>query len=98
MATAALVTGPVTVLNTPFLIKKITLTGGATPSTAITHGQSVAPDLYWGAATDDASYCGAVTFDDVGATTLLVRTTTDAAGTATAWLVWFPQASGGLNP
>lgn len=100
MASAALVSGPFSVSNVPFLVKKITYTGGATASSDITHGESRAPDFYVGFATTDSSPSGSpgIKAGSTATTQIKIFTSLDAAGAGTLFLFWFPQATGGLSP
>lgn len=100
MATAALVSNTV-LSNVPYLVRKITYTGGATLSSAITHGEFRAPDLILSTSTDATNHdVNAACVDRTSATTIKIATVVDTARTGELYLVWFPQGStgSGLDP
>jgi hypothetical protein len=96
MATFA-VTKNVALCHAPFLVRKLNCTGGAT-SLAYTHGEDRAPDLILTAIDDEGAVMAAVGTARTSATVVTLDTLVDDASTCEVYLVWFSQASGGLNP
>lgn len=94
-----------TLCNEPFLVKKATFTGGTTAA-AVTHGQDVAPDVYFIVANDSTNptqtgFGVNATSDGstASSTALFVDCIVDAAEAATLYMIWFRDpGTGGLNP
>lgn len=95
MATFA-VTSNALLCSAPFLIRKLSCTGGAT-SLAYTHGESRAPDLILTAIDDEGAVMAAVGTARTSATVVTLDTLVDDASTCEVYLIWVAQASGGLN-
>jgi hypothetical protein len=96
MATFA-VTKNVQVINAPFLVRKLTCTGGAT-SLAYTHGEDRAPDLALSRIGTETPTVTTVAIVNTSATVVTLDTLGDAADAIEVYLIWFTQASGGINP
>lgn len=96
MATFA-VTKNVPTINAPFLIRKLTCTGGAT-SVAHTHGEDRAPDMSFATVKTESPTVTTVAIINTSATVVTLDTLGDAADAIEVYLIWFTQASGGLNP
>jgi hypothetical protein len=89
-------TGNVVLCSTPFLIRKISCTGGTTGAD-ITHGESRSPDIIFVNQTDAATPAhtgiGVVVKD---ADELSVDCVVDSADTFDIYCIWLTQASAGL--
>ena len=96
MATFA-VTKNELVCNAPFLVRKLTCTGGAT-SLAYTHGEDRAPTLMLTAIDDEGAVPAAVGTARTSATVVTLDTLVDDASACEVYLIWITAASGGLNP
>ena len=98
MATVALVS-TVVLCHSPFLIRRVTLTGGATAA-AITHGEDRAPDMVFPLIADGSTPTVTTVGVDraTSATTMTVDCLGDAGDTLELYCVWLTSASGGLNP
>jgi hypothetical protein len=98
MATVTLVSS-VVLCNTPFLLRRVTLTGGATAA-AITHGEDRAPDMVLPVVADGSTPTVTTIGVDraTSATTMTVDCLGDAGDTLELYCVWLNAASGGLNP
>lgn len=95
MATFA-VTKNTVVTNVPWLVRKLECTGGAT-SVAYTHGEDRAPDLIIPMINDEGAVPAAVGTARTSATVVTLDTLVDDASTCEVYLIWFPQASGGIQ-
>jgi hypothetical protein len=95
MATFA-VTKNETVCNVPFLLRKLTCTGGAT-SVAYTHGESRSPDMIVSQVTTETPTVTTVAVVRTSATVVTLDTLGDAADGIDVYLIWFNQASGGQS-
>jgi hypothetical protein len=95
MATFA-VTKNETVCNVPFLLRKLTCTGGAT-SVAYTHGESRSPDMAFARVMTEGAACSAVGVVSGSATAVTLDTLVDSASDIEVYLIWFNQASGGQS-
>jgi hypothetical protein len=90
MATFA-VTKNVVVQNTPYLVRKLTCTGGAT-SLAYTHGEPNAPDEISSTILTESPTVTTVATVRTSATVLTLDTLGDAADAIEIYLKWYPQA------
>ncbi len=86
-----------TLSMTPYLIKEIDVTPDSTTATAITHGETRAPDLYFGVNVLDGPTAEEFSIVSVAATTITVDVEASTARPR-LWLLWISQGSAGLNP
>ena len=84
------------IANRPFLIRKLTCTGGAT-SLAYTHGEDRAPDLVTSTVLTETPTVTTVATVRTSATQLTFDTLGDAADNVEVYLIWLSQASGGIS-
>jgi hypothetical protein len=96
MATFAVTKNEI-VCNWPFLVRKLTCTGGAT-SLAYTHGEDRAPTMLLSAIDDESAVPAAVGTARTSATVVTLDTLVDDASACEVYLVWFNAATGGLTP
>lgn len=96
MATFAVTKNEV-VTNVPWLVRKLTCTGGAT-SLAYTHGEDRAPDLICSSVLTETPTVTTVATVRTSATVLTLDTLGDAADAIEIYLIWMSQATSGLNP
>lgn len=82
--------------SAPFLVRKLTCTGGAT-SLAYTHGESYAPDLVVSTVLTETPTVTTVATVRTSATQLTFDTLGDAADAIEVYLIWVNQASGGQS-
>lgn len=95
MATVALEKNEV-ITNTPFLMRKLTITGGAT-ALSVTHGEDRAPDIIISQLLADGAVPAAIAVVRTSATAVTIDTLVDNAGAAEVTLIWLSQASGGIS-
>ena len=97
MATVAL-TKNEKLTNSPHLVRRLTLTGGATGA-AITHGEDRSPDtVTCNIVTQTPTVTTVAVTRTTSATTMTVDCLGDAADVFELTCTWISQASGGLNP
>lgn len=97
MATVAL-TKNEKLINSPFLVRRLTLTGGAT-SANITHGEDRVPDVVSSnIVTESPTVTTVSVARDTSATTMKVDCVGDAADVIEITCTWYNAATGGLNP
>lgn len=89
MATFA-VTKNEQIIMAPFLIRKLTCTGGAT-SLAYTHGETYSPDMAFSRIKTETPTVTTVVIKDESATQVKLDTLGDAADDIEVYLVWFNQ-------
>lgn len=84
--------------HSPFLIRKLTCTGGAT-SVAHTHGEATSPDLAFAKVGTESPTVTTVAIVNTSATVVTLDTLGDAGDVVEVYLIWLSQpGTGGLNP
>lgn len=98
MATVAFVSNEL-LCSYPFLVRRVTLTGGATAA-AITHGEDRTPDIVIPVIADGSTPTVTTVgvTRDTTATTMTVDCLGDAGDTLELYCIWLTSAAGGLNP
>ena len=96
MATFAVTKNEV-LCSVPFLVRKLNCTGGTGPL-AYTHGEDRAPDLILTMIDDEGAVMAAIGTARTSATVVTLDTLVDDNSTCEVYLIWFSQASGGLDP
>ena len=95
MATFAVTSNQV-VQNTPYLVRKLICTGGAT-SVAYTHGEDRAPDMITSTILTETPTVTTVATIRTSATVVTLDTLGDAADAIEVYLTWFSQAKAGQS-
>ncbi len=95
MATVALTKNEV-LASVPFLIRKLTMTGGTT-SLAVTHGEDREPDLILSQCLTESATVTTVLVVRTSATVVTVDTLGNAGDAVEVYLIWTSQASGGIS-
>lgn len=97
MATAPTLVSSEEICSTPFLIRKLSITGGDT-ATALAHGgPAVVPDLVIPVFAAAGAAPSAVAAYSATTSQITFDCLVEDAGAITVYVIWFAQAAGGIS-